>query len=127
MWTCRRPQQPKLFGGSDPRIEGGVTPQELASTNATVELTLGSGWWHPDHAAAVSTVGCVGGRCLRVGLMPDELFPTTGAAYREAAATALIARSTKPTFRDRLRLDRYDDTDFDELRTAMKADHLWFL
>ena len=39
----------------------------------------------------------------------------------------MLARSLKPSQRDRLRLDRYDEQDFTELETAMRADKLWFL
>ena len=42
-------------------------------------------------------------------------------------AEQMFVRPLKPTQRDRLRLDRYDEQDFSEVVAAMKAERVWFL
>lgn len=75
----------------------------------------------------VST-SCDGG--LRLGLFPEAFYyatPLYGPSGVVGRPKGLIARSSKPSQRDRLRLDRYDAQDFEEMVAAMKADGLWFL
>ena len=48
-------------------------------------------------------------------------------AFAPAFGGAVFGRAAKPAQRDRLRLDRYDAQDFEEMVTAMKADGLWLL
>ena len=86
--------------------------------NATAILRLGATWCGDD------------GACLRLGLLPANLFPPPNGypAVRDVALTGRTIRPNKdPTRSHRLRLDRYDEVDFDTLRVAMLADGLWRL
>ena len=64
---------------------------------------------------------------LRLALMPLDLFPPPAkGAYAAAKATALAARAPNPRAeRHRLRLDRYDESDFTALRASMAEEGLW--
>ena len=71
---------------------------------------------------------------LTLGLLPSSFHvspplygPSGSGGARASGPRPLISRSPKPAQRDRLRLDRYDRQDFEELEQAMKADGLWFL
>ena len=86
--------------------------------NATAILRLAATWCGDD------------GACLRLGLLPANLFPPPNGyhAVRDVALTGRTIRPNKdPTRSHRLRLDRYDEVDFDTLREAMLADGLWRL
>jgi hypothetical protein len=88
-----------------------------ASPNATAVVTL-KGRWCGDDA------------CLRLGMLPKDLFPPPG-EYPAVRGVALLGRSHRPDKNPvgshRLRLDRYDEFDFDLLKEAMVADGLWRL
>ena len=73
-----------------------------------------------------ATATCKGGG-LRLGVLPASFFDSPNLYGRNEPTGALFGRSAKPEQRDRLRLDRYDEQDFVELVTAMKADGLWLL
>ena len=64
---------------------------------------------------------------LRLALMPLDLFPPPAkGAYAAVKATALAARAPNPRAeRHRLRLDRYDESDFTALRASMAEEGLW--
>ena len=100
----------KLLGGCSPTLLGGVTPQAMPSMTTTV----------------VASLRCVDG--IRVGLLPDSFY-SSYVIYGNRTDTpfGLIARSAKPEQRDRLALNRYDEQDFTEVVSVMKADGLWFL
>ena len=63
-------------------------------------------------------------------MLPFDKFPGAG-AYPGAAASALVGRTARPDLdpkrSHRLRLDRYDEQDFDDLRAAMIKEGLWLL
>ena len=74
---------------------------------------------------------CFGGDdCLRLGQLPANLFPSPG-AYSTFKAEAIVGRTNRPDHdpkrSHRLRLDRYDEIDFDNLKEAMTAEGLWLL
>ena len=87
--------------------------------NATAVLTLKGAAWCGDD-----------GTCLRLGLLPAHLFPPPS-GYPAVRDVALVGRTVRPNKEParshRLRLDRYDEVDFDQLREAMLADGLWRL
>ena len=97
-------------------LDGGLTEADLVNMTSPAVVRLKG--------------GCFSGHDeLRVGLLPDTFFAQYG-FYGEpwpAGASAMVSRATKPAQRDRLRLDRYDAQDFDEMVAAMKAQQLWFL
>lgn len=70
--------------------------------------------------------------CLKIGMLPANAFPAPG-VYRASAddAAALVGRSAKPDLdpkrSHRLRLDRYDEIDFDDLKGQMVKDGLWLI
>ena len=68
--------------------------------------------------------------CVRVAQLPFDLFPPPG-LYHAYAKTALVGRTPRPdkdpARSHRLRLDRYDEQDFSELKQAMMEDNLWVL
>lgn len=102
----------KHFADCDPALVDGAAPDSIGASATT---------------AVVALKGC--GQA-RIGLLPDTFFNmqrlyTNG--ENRTAPFGMIARSPKPAQRDRLKLDRYDKQDFDELRVAMQADGLWFL
>ena len=90
-----------------------------AQPNKTAILNLGRKWCRPEALG-----------CLKVGMLPADRFPAAG-QYGGAQSAALVGRSPKPDLdpkrSHRLRLDRYDDQDFDDLRGAMVRDKLWLL
>lgn len=104
----------KLYSGScNPRLEGGVLPQDVQNLTATHTVTV--------------ALSCEGG--VRFALLPEAFYPVAP-LYGPSGGPrppSLLARSSKPAQRDRLRLDRYDEQDFVELEKAMRADRLWFL
>mmetsp|Transcript_48348 Transcript_48348/g.104740 ORF Transcript_48348/g.104740 Transcript_48348/m.104740 type:complete len:427 (+) Transcript_48348:161-1441(+) len=105
----------KHFKQNAPALEQPLDPAAYASHhNATLSLVL--------HGARA----CHGARCLTLGLLPAGLFPA-GAADAKAKPQALVRRSARPDAAHRLRLDRYDERDFDNLTAAMKRDGLWLL
>lgn len=110
----------KLFNDLRPRLEGGMTAEEAAAQHACGEQLR-----RP--CAVVTLQRYVG---LRIGLLPASLFPSAS-AYRRANSTALVGRVLRPNLdplrSHRLRLDRYDDVDFDQLREAMVSAGLWLL
>ena len=102
---------PEMFGKDENESQGGPADQEsldedeaLAfALDALAEMALTS-----DQLSALGTSAL--GITLRIRLT---------STYR---STALIGRSQRPGgARHRLRLDRYDQQDFDGLRSAMKA------
>ena len=102
----------KEFFGCGPALQNGVTPETLPALQTT----------------AVVTLRCHEG--VRVGLLPDSFFNQRllySNGENRTAPFGLIGRSAKPEQRDRLNLNRYDEQDFVELVTAMKADGLWFV
>lgn len=108
----------KLFGGCGVKLDD-VTPAELASEafNATtVFLTATCGLAEGD---------------LRVALLPpsfmnqEKLF---GALEQPSGSLeSLLFRPPKPAQRDRLNLNRYDEQDFQEVVSGLKAGGAWFL
>ena len=92
--------------------------------NATAILALTGATWCGDKTRGDD------GACLRLGLLPANLFPPPDGypAVRDVALAGRTIRPNKdPTRSHRLRLDRYDEVDFDTLREAMVADGLWRL
>ena len=67
---------------------------------------------------------------LRLAMLRDDLFPAPG-SWPTTKQVALVGRSNRPYANNqpthRLRLDRYDDVDFEQLREKMVADGLWVL
>ena len=111
----------KALGSSAPQLEGGLSAQALAEQPSSTAV-----------AAFRSPEWCQGLQdgCLRLALLPMDLFPPpVPGAFAAAAAnsTALVGRSPRPDRGHRLRLDRYDEVDFDTQREAMVADGLWFV
>ena len=102
----------KLYRSSNPRLEGDMS----AAANAA----------RPNVTSLVSLALPRGGPRLSIAQLPSALFPPAG-EYAAHAASALVGRSARPHRSHRLRLDRYDDEDFDGLRKAMKDDGLWRL
>ena len=67
---------------------------------------------------------------VRIGVLPASFFSQSafyGPSGLPRPPGVMLTRSAKPTQRDRLRLDRYDEQDFTELVAAMRADGIWFL
>ena len=66
--------------------------------------------------------------CLRIGMLPIDRFPA-GGSYVSNKATAIVGRTPRPDLdparSHRLRLDRYDEKDFSDVRAAMEKDGLW--
>ena len=66
--------------------------------------------------------------CLTIGMLPSDLFPAPG-QYAAVRDRALVGRTPRPDIdprrSHRLRLDRYDERDFSDLRGAMEKDGLW--
>lgn len=121
---------PKLLRSSAPRLEHPVSAQESAAD---------------PHSTAVAILR--GARGLRLGLLPRHQFPPAfmfgknaessgdsptqpddASSRRASALVGRIVRPDKdPRRSHRLRLDRYDERDFDEMRSAMIAAGLWVL
>jgi len=111
----------KLFSGMGPKLEGGITAEansEPVTQNTLVKVRMGAGVLHG----------------LRIGYLPSDKFPlakppgTAPPAGYEAAFLKRLWRQPKDGSRThRLRLDRYDETDFDDMRDNMKAEGLWLL
>ena len=70
------------------------------------------------------------GGCLRIGQLPYDRFPPPG-LYRAYRSTAFVGRTPRPdkdpARSHRLRLDRYDEIDFSNLKHAMMEDGLWMM
>ena len=87
---------------------------------------------HPNSTAVIAFKGrwCDANGCLRLGMLPKNLFPPPG-EYPRMRDVALLGRSSRPDKNPvgshRLRLDRYDEFDFDNLQAQMVADGLWRL
>lgn len=65
-----------------------------------------------------------------LGVLPSSFFEQKffyGTTSAVPTPPPLVVRSAKAEGRDRLRLDRYDEQDFTELVSSMKADGSWFL
>jgi len=98
----------KTYKASSPSLDGGLTPQQVAAQT--------------DEALAFVSLS----HGPKIGMLPTALFPPPNTRM----PASLIARSEKHPdgeARHRLRLDRYDEVDFDHLRAAMVKDGLWFL
>lgn len=113
----------KTFRGAGAQLEAPLTPRSnAAQPNATVAVTLRGRAWCPE------------GGCLTIGQLSWAAFPV-GRRERTPSLPpltsefpdAVVGRSTRPNRDHRLRLDRYDEHDFDSLRDAMRADGLWLL
>jgi len=99
-------------------LDDGLGAAELANLTVPTTLRLSG--------------GCVSGVSeLRMGLLPDFFFNQytlySPSRLGAEALAAMIVRAPKPVQRDRLRLDRYDAQDFEELVAAMKMNGLWYL
>ena len=66
--------------------------------------------------------------CLRIGMLPLDRFPA-GGGYAANKANAIVGRTPRPDLdparSHRLRLDRYDEKDFSDVKAAMEKDGLW--
>ena len=102
----------KQWAASRPRLEGGAMLNE-ASPNVTATAVLGKRW-------------CGADGCLKLGLLPADRFPKPGASSH-VRASALVGRAERPNRNHRLRLDRYDEQDFEVLEAAMRREGLWML
>ena len=104
----------KQLGRCAPALDPAVAPADVANTTTTVAVTL---------------TNCREVEGARLGMLPAELYAQENGFYGPSGVrhATMIARAAKPTQRDRLRLDRYDEQDFTELVAAMKADGLWVL
>ena len=104
----------KLLRDSRPYLAGGQTADGAAqATDQTTLIELRRG--HKE---------------LRLALLPMDRFPNAKhfPMYRTTAIVGRVVRPEKdPTRVHRLRLDRYDDVDFDEMREAMQSMGLWQL
>jgi len=105
----------KHLSHCDPRLEGDIlTPQQAQE--------------RPNETAIVKlSKGCDN---VRIGVLPASFFSQSafyGPSGLPRPPGVMLTRSAKPTQRDRLRLDRYDEQDFTELVAAMRADGIWFL
>ena len=72
------------------------------------------------------------GGCLRIGMLPSDQFPSAGMYHGKThSPKARVGRMARPDLdpkrSHRLRLDRYDEKDFDDLRKAMVNAGLWML
>jgi hypothetical protein len=108
----------KRYSGCHPQLQDGVRHHDVADANFS-------------EVAVISLDQCLSG--LKLGLLPASFFTPvplygpSGVAGPQRLLGSIFGRSSKPAQRDRLRLDRYDAQDFDEIVQAMKADGLWFL
>lgn len=82
-----------------------------------------------------------GSNCLRIGLLPYNLFPRHG-NWPALRQTALIYHMTlgcpqekapcfapgiRPFRGNRQRLDRYDERDFDDMVNTLRGNGLWLV
>ena len=109
----------KLVEHSRPLLVDTDPEHAASSPNQTNLITLNERRWCRGGDADAS-------RCLTLGMMPRDLFPPPG-AFPPYRGSALVGRSERPSRDHRLRLDRYDERDFTELKAAMVADGLWLL
>jgi len=111
----------KLFDSSSPFLENTTAVRLASEPEANAMVSLRNPSWCEDKAMAP-------GSCLRIGLLPITLFPPQAAGLFQANnATALVGRAARPDRGNRLRLDRYDEIDFDAQRTKMEEEGLWLL
>uniref|UniRef100_A0A7S0L4Y5 Nucleotide-diphospho-sugar transferase domain-containing protein n=1 Tax=Coccolithus braarudii TaxID=221442 RepID=A0A7S0L4Y5_9EUKA len=105
----------KSFRAARPTLTGGRTPADVAASPSQLAIvTLGKS----------SVCGATASLCLSVGLLPADVFP--GADYKASAhPLALVGRVNRPEARHRLRLDRYDELDFDSLVREMRKQDMW--
>lgn len=104
----------KLFAVAGPQLEG-LTPEANANLmNQSAYLTFKK---FPG---------------LRMGMLPAQLFPNPPPSETppQTKAVALVGRAprsynNRPSHR--IRLDRYDDDDFQEQRMGMSTEGLWLL
>ena len=115
---CAGNGYPKLLRSSAPKLDplsapGGV--EEAAS--------------HPDrtHVAVLK-----GARGLRLGMLPRDLFPpaflyepSSGAERKAALVGRVVRPNPDPARSHRLRLDRYDETDFEDMVSTLKSIGAW--
>jgi len=96
-------------------LEAGLTAADLVNLTRPATVRLAG--------------GCSTGGGLELGLLPPSFYAQNVlyGPIEPAGANALISRAPKPSQRDRLRLDRYDQQDFEELVASMKANKLWML
>ena len=112
----------KLLKDDQPQLEVPARDPtaNAANPNSTAVVALRKRSWCEPHALG----------CLRIGMLPMDRFPGPG-DFSAMRATALVGRSPRPDLdpkrSHRLRLDRYDDIDFEDLKTRMVADGLWML
>ena len=100
----------KLYQGESPALDGGQSADAAAAL---------------PNAAVYATFGRKRFAGMRLALLPLDAFPTPG-SYQEAKATALAGRAVnRRAERHRLRLDRYDESDFTALRASMVEEGLW--
>ena len=106
-------------------VVGGVAAARGAGAGAAERGDLGA--VAQPNAPLYATFGKKRFTGLRLALMPLDLFPPPAkGAYAAVKATALAARAPNPRAeRHRLRLDRYDESDFTALRTSMAEEGLW--
>ncbi|KAL1504249.1 hypothetical protein AB1Y20_010658 [Prymnesium parvum] len=109
---------------SGPRLVGITKKANTERSNATTVIELSR---HFKGCAADVKV------CVRIGLLPYDKFPRHG-VWRKLRSTALVytgpstKASRKRKFRGhRLRLDRYDEVDFDNMVASLKSEGLWML
>jgi len=103
----------KLFNELRPQLALGVTPADAAAAK--------------DEPTLITVRGYKG---LQVALLPKARFPNAFEFpnFKETAFVGRVVRPEKdPKRTHRLRLDRYDEVDFDEMRQATKAMGLWLL
>ena len=96
-------------------LEAGLTAADLVNLTRPATVRLAG--------------GCSTSGGLELGLLPPSFYAQNVlyGPIEPAGANALISRAPKPSQRDRLRLDRYDQQDFEELVASMKANKLWML
>ena len=93
-------------------------------------LTAEANALEPQKTAFVALRGAGG---LRLAMLPSNLFPNAGSftGDRATRAEALVGRVVRPdqdpARSHRLRLDRYDEVDFEQMRAAMVSAGLWVL
>ena len=121
----------KLLRDAQPQVEsvsGAAATAEanVAHPNGIAVIRLR----HPKWCASDGTVEGTARPCMRLGQLPADLFPLAG-DFPPHRMHAIIGRSARPDLdpkrSHRLRLDRYDDIDFDNLRKQMVSDGLWLL
>lgn len=118
------PQAHSIFSGfgkflqrCSPTLEDGNSPHEMSNRTETVVVRVGAS------CLKASADG-------HMGLLPDSFF-SQHTLYGPpvpvpvpSSTTALITRPTKPSQRDRLRLDRYDEQESAMAKSRMQPHSL---